>query len=231
MADDDLAIVGAYRPGARNRSRLRSRRGWLPQRGLAALRRDRRHARPLSGYGRDVAASAWIRGERPLTDELVPMPAAASVALRPHEAFVPALDRCRRRARRRCASSNSSRPTSATRTRAGPMPRRGGISGLVRERRRAVDRRRAAGARRHLDRGRDARARRAERQATARRDPSPVRLARHRPGRAGQPGRVGARAPARRDVRANAGARSRRGARAARQHRRRRRMRVCAIAR
>ncbi len=30
-------------------------------------------------------------GERPLMDELVPMPAAASVALRPREAFVPAL--------------------------------------------------------------------------------------------------------------------------------------------
>src|SRR5258708_13134 len=46
------------------------------------------------------------------------------------------------------------------------------------EHRRAVDRRRAAGARRDLDRGRDARARGAERQATARRDPSFVRLAR-----------------------------------------------------
>src|SRR5271168_1449056 len=91
MADDDLAMVRAYRRGARNRSRLRFRRGWLPQRGLATLRRDRRHARPLSGYGRDVAASALIRGERPLMDELVPIPAAASVALRPREAFVPAL--------------------------------------------------------------------------------------------------------------------------------------------
>ena len=118
-----------------------------------------------------------------------------------------------------CASSNSSRPTSATRTRAAPMPAPPGISRLVRERRRAVDRRRPAAACRRLDRGRHARAGRTERQAAARRDPPPVRLARHRPGRAGQPGRLGARAPARRDARANAGARSGRGARAARQHR------------
>jgi integrase len=59
----------------------------------------------------------------------------------------------------------------------------------------------------------------AERQATARRDPSPVRLAGDRPGDAGQPGSVGARAPARGDVRANAGARSFGSARSARQHR------------
>jgi hypothetical protein len=39
------------------------------------------------------------------------------------------------------------------------------------------------------------------------------------PGRAGQPGRVGARAPARRHLRTNAGARSIGSARAARQHR------------
>ena len=71
---------------------------------------------------------------------------------------------------------------------------------LVRRCRRAVDRRRPAGARCHLDRGRDARIGRAERQATARRDPPSVRLVGHRPGRAGQPGRLGARAPARRDV-------------------------------
>jgi integrase len=44
----------------------------------------------------------------------------------------------------------------------------------------------------------------AECQATARRDPSPVRLARYRPGRARQSGWLGARAPARRDLRANA---------------------------
>ena len=36
----------------------------------------------------------------------------------------------------------------------------------------------------------------ADRQAAARRDPPSVRLAGHRPGRAGQPGRVGARARA-----------------------------------
>ena len=71
-----------------------------------------------------------------------------------------------------------------------------------------LDRRCPACACRHLDRSRHARAGRAERQATARRDPPPVRLAGHRPGGAGQSGRVGARAPARRDVRANAGARS-----------------------
>jgi hypothetical protein len=53
------------------------------------------------------------------------------------------------------------------------------------------------------------RARGAECQATARRDPPSVRLARHRPDGAGQPGRVGARASACRGVRANAGARSR----------------------
>jgi hypothetical protein len=51
---------------------------------------------------------------------------------------------------------------------------------------------RPAGARRHLDRDRHPRARGTERQTTARGDPSLVRLARHRPGRAGQPGRVGA---------------------------------------
>ena len=39
-----------------------------------------------------------------------------------------------------------------------------------------------------------ARARGAERQATARRDPPPVRLAGERPGGVGQPGRLGARA-------------------------------------
>jgi hypothetical protein len=51
---------------------------------------------------------------------------------------------------------------------------------------RAVDHRRPAGARRGVDRGRDARTSRAERQATAaRRDPPSVRLARDRPGRAG----------------------------------------------
>jgi integrase len=54
----------------------------------------------------------------------------------------------------------------------------------VRERRRAVDRRRATGACRHLDRGRHTRACGAERQATARRDPPPVRLAGDRPGAA-----------------------------------------------
>jgi hypothetical protein len=48
----------------------------------------------------------------------------------------------------------------------------------------AVDRRRPAGACRDLDRGRDARAGRTKRQATARRAPSPVRLAGQRPGRA-----------------------------------------------
>ena len=76
----------------------------------------------------------------------------------------------------------------------------------------------------------DARAGRAERQAAARRDPSPVRLAGHRPGRAGQPGRLGARAPPRRHARANAGARSRRSARAARQHRCSTTSRACATA-
>jgi hypothetical protein len=47
-----------------------------------------------------------------------------------------------------------------------------------------------------LDRGRDTRPRCAERQATACRDSSSLRLARHGPGRAGQAGRLGARAPA-----------------------------------
>jgi aldehyde dehydrogenase family protein/tetratricopeptide repeat protein len=72
----------------------------------------------------------------------------------------------------------------------------------------------------------DRESRGAERQATARRDSPPVRLARHRPGGAGQSCRLRARAPACRDVRANAGARSRRGARAARQHRHREGRRV-----
>ena len=75
------------------------------------------------------------------------------------------------------------------------------IPGLVRERRRSVDRCHSAGARCHLDRGRHARASCVERQAKASRDPSPVQLARDRPGRAGQPDRLGARASARRDVR------------------------------
>jgi hypothetical protein len=92
---------------------------------------------------------------------------------------------------------------------------------------RAVDWRHAAGARRDLDQSRYARACGAERQAAARRDPSPVRLAGHRPGRAGQPGRVGTRAPARRDVRANPGPRHARCSTAST----RRPSSVCAIAR
>ena len=53
-----------------------------------------------------------------------------------------------------------------------------------------------------------ARARGAEREATARGDPPPVRLAGDRAGRADQPSRVGARAPGTSSPRANAGARS-----------------------
>ena len=49
---------------------------------------------------------------------------------------------------------------------AGLLPRGRGISDLVRERRRAVDRRRPAGARRDLDRGVDARAGRADRSSS-----------------------------------------------------------------
>jgi hypothetical protein len=59
-----------------------------------------------------------------------------------------------------------------------------------------------------MDRGGDARAGRAERHTTARRDPSSFRLARHRSGAAGQPGRVGARASACGNVRTNADARA-----------------------
>jgi len=78
-----------------------------------------------------------------------------------------------------------------------------------------------------VDRGGNARAGRAERQATAGRDPSSVRLARYRSGRAIKPGRVGARASPRRHLRANAGARSRRSARCSIASIRRR-MPVCA---
>jgi hypothetical protein len=92
----------------------------------------------------------------------------------------------------------------------------GGISGLVHRCRCAVDRRRAAGACGDVDRGRDPRARRAECQPAARRDPSSVRLAGHRPRRAGEPRRVGTGPASCRHLRTNAGARSRRGAGAAR---------------
>ena len=51
---------------------------------------------------------------------------------------------------------NSSRPTSATRTRGGPTPRRGRLSGLVRRMPGAVDHGRAAASRRRLDRAADA---------------------------------------------------------------------------
>jgi hypothetical protein len=87
-----------------------------------------------------------------------------------------------------------SRPTSATSTRAGPMPAPPMNSWRGARALACVDRRRPAGARPTWIVGRHARARGAERQATARRDPSSIRLARHRPSRAGQPGRVGARA-------------------------------------
>jgi hypothetical protein len=60
---------------------------------------------------------------------------------------------------------------------------------------------RRAVARRHLDRGADARLRGAERQAAARRASPPVRLACDRPGRAGQPGSIRARQIARRRLR------------------------------
>ena len=72
---------------------------------------------------------------------------------------------------------------------------------LLRERRRTLDRRRPAGARRHLDRGGDTRTGRTLGQTTARRPTSPVRLAGQRPGRAGQPGIHSARASACRDCR------------------------------
>jgi hypothetical protein len=66
------------------------------------------------------------------------------------------------------------------------QPGRGGVPGLVRRPRRAVDRARRAVARRHLDRNADAGAIPAERQAAARGASPPVRLACDRPGRAGQ---------------------------------------------
>jgi integrase len=56
---------------------------------------------------------------------------------------------------------------------------------------------RSAGACSDVDRGRHARARGAERQATARCNPPSVQLARYRSSRAAEPGRLGARAPAR----------------------------------
>ena len=84
--------------------------------------------------------------------------------------------------------------------------------------RRELDHRGAAAACRRVDRAADTDACRADRQAAARGDPPPVRLARDRPGRAAQPGRVGARADAHSE-----GARRRcsirRSAAAARQHR------------
>jgi hypothetical protein len=64
--------------------------------------------------------------------------------------------------------------------------RRRWFPGLACERRGAVDRRRPAGACRGVDRGVDARAGGAVRQATACRDQSPVRLAGDGPGGAGQ---------------------------------------------
>jgi hypothetical protein len=75
-----------------------------------------------------------------------------------------------------CASSNSSWPKSATRTRAAPTlrPQMNSRPGAPpRACRRSP---RPAGARKHLDRGRDARTRSAERQATARRDPPFARI-------------------------------------------------------
>jgi hypothetical protein len=75
-----------------------------------------------------------------------------------------------------CASSNSSWPKSATRTRAAPTlrPQMNSWPGAPpRACRRSP---RPAGARKHLDRGRDARTRSAERQATARRDPPFARI-------------------------------------------------------
>ena len=103
------------------------------------------------------------------------------------------------------------------------LPGGGRIPDLVRKRPRAVDRRRQAGACRHLDRDVRARAGGALGQTAPRGAAPPGRLAGQRPGRAGQPGAHRAQAPTCRDVRSNAGARSGRGARSARQHRHRHR--------
>jgi hypothetical protein len=101
----------------------------------------------------------------------------------------------------RCVSSNSSRPTSATRTRGGVLSDSRGIPGLVRRRWRAVDRHRAAGACCYLDRDVSAQAGRAVAPTTVGGAASPVRLAGQRPDGADQPGAYCARAPARGDVR------------------------------
>jgi hypothetical protein len=113
---------------------------------------------------------------------------------------------------------------------AGLLPGGRGISRLVCECRSAVDRRRPAGSCRDLDRSVDARARGAKRQAAACRVTASVRLVGQWPGRADQSGTYGARAPARRHVWADAGARSRRSARAASTASISAHMPVCAIA-
>ena len=89
-----------------------------------------------------------------------------------------------------------------------PRLRAGGerVPGLVRASPRALDHGRAAGARRRLHRGADPRAIGADRQAAALRDPPSVRLACRRPGHAGEPGLIGARAEPRREARQDAGA-------------------------
>ena len=101
-------------------------------------------------------------------------------------------------------TANTPRPTHAPRL----CPRGGGILAWCADAGVPSIGARARGACRHLDRGRNARARGTERQAAALRDPSSVRLVRYWPGLAGQPSPLRAGAAPRRRLRANAGARS-----------------------
>ena len=101
----------------------------------------------------------------------------------------------------------------------GLRPRRGGVSGLVRGQRGAIDHGRAAASRRGLDRAADARACGTDRQAAPGGAAPSVRLAGDRPGDAGEPGRLGARPVACGEGGQDAGAGTGGSARADRQHR------------
>ena len=231
MADDDLAIVGAYCPGARNRSRLRSRAAGYPNMGsppyaaivgtLALYPAMVTTLRHLHGPGVTTADGMnWCRRRLQHRSRCVR-----------REAFVPALVAAAgERASMRFLeffAANIRNPH----TRRAYCPRRGGIPGLVRERRRAVDRRRPAGACRDVDRGRRRASwpRRASSNGSPRSAICSIGWSTARSCRSTR--RIGARAAPRRHDRANAGARSGRSARAARQHRYRRRMPACATAR
>lgn len=96
---------------------------------------------------------------------------------------------------------------------------RGEFPDPVRRRRRELDHRGAAAARRRLDRAADVDACGADREAAAGGHLPPVRLGRHRPDRAAQTRRVSARPESYHVAGQDAGARRERSAAAARQHR------------